>query len=396
VGLTAIKSTAAPRPTLIVGHELRSNAMAGVGDPVPLGPAAVNVDYNANLLSLDFSGAMPELGVPGSWPSDLRKANFGPLTVGVMSNSNFTVIATLDYDRYQQSAYEATAGIIDIPFPSSMAPQLQSGTIAIQVQGQTALLEQTYTAETDRRGIYLDQNGQTEFQIQVCQQGEPSVGTNVLLAQYYDSNLDLLPSNQAPLVEFLNGNVVTINAGGIETVVTILTTDGNGNATASIRAQGPGFPVIAFFPFAEGDPLPQPPAGFNFTDDAFYTTVRVLPFDDAVPQEFVDLWNNSGDQTAAWNFMYFQILYIYDMLFNVMLKYVNLGSQQAVEQSLSGIWSAIAEASADESTYAMPITRDMSAGKRLALQLWIYLVANGYNVPNFSVNSIPPGWAPPS
>jgi hypothetical protein len=50
---------------------------------------------------------------------------------------------------------------------------------------------------------------------------------------------------------------------------------------------------------------------------------------------------------------------------------------------------------AQDSTLAMPITRDMSAGKRLALQLWIYLVANNYNVPNFNVNSIPAGWAPP-
>jgi hypothetical protein len=51
---------------------------------------------------------------------------------------------------------------------------------------------------------------------------------------------------------------------------------------------------------------------------------------------------------------------------------------------------------AQESTYAMPITRDLSAGKRLALQLWIYLVANNYNVQNFNVNSIPAGWSPSS
>jgi len=83
------------------------------------------------------------------------------------------------------------------------------------------------------------------------------------------------------------------------------------------------------------------------------------------------------------------------MLFNVMLKFVNLGSEAAVKSNLSGIWNAIAQDAALESTFAMPITRDMSSGKRLALQLWIYLVANNYNVPNFNVNSIPAGWAPP-
>ena len=111
-------------------------------------------------------------------------------------------------------------------------------------------------------------------------------------------------------------------------------------------------------------------------------------------EAFVDRWNNTHDQAQAWNFVYFQILYVYDMLFNVMLRFVNLGSRQAVEGNIGGIWPLISEESAAESTRAMPITRDMSAGKRRALQLWIYLVANNYNVPNFNVNSIPAGWAP--
>jgi hypothetical protein len=388
-------------PPRIMGHELKANIsnIAGSANPVLLGPAAANVDYDAQLISLDFSGAIPELGTPGAWPSNLTKANFGQLTLGVMTDGNFTPVTTIDYNQYQRSAYEASAGIIDIPFPnSSTGALLQSGALAIQVPSnpsQPALLEQSYTAETDTRGIYLDQNGQAEFQVMVCQKGTPSAGASVLLAQY-DSNLNLVPSNQTQFVEFLNGNVMIINAGGIVTFVTILTTDGSGNAIAGIGAQNAGFPVIAFFPYSDGDALPQPPPTFNFIDNAFYTTVRVLPFDDLVPQSFVDLWNASQDQAAAWNFIYGQILYVYDMLFNVMLEYVNLGDQQAVEGSIGSIWSAISQESAMESTYAMPITRDMSAGKRLTLQLWIYLVANQYNVPNLNVGSIPAGWTPPS
>lgn len=394
LGLTATKSKAATQPTRIVGHELKSNAIAGVGDPTLLGPAAVNVDYKARLISLDLSGAMPELGVPGAWPSDLRKANFGTLAVGVMTNGKFTRIATIDYGHYQQSAYEARAGIIDIPFPNSGTDKLlQNGSIAIQVQGQTALLEQVYTAETDTRGIYLDQKGRDKFQITVCAKGAPSGGANVLLAQY-DSGLNLVPSNQTQYIKFLNGQVKTIKTGGINTLVTILEPDNNGNATAYIGALSPGFPVIAFFPYAKGGALPQPPAGFNFTDDAFYTTVRVLPFDNGVPKEFVNLWNRTKDPAQAWNFIYNNILYVYDMLFNVMLEYVNLGDRQAVESSIKSIWKAISPVAAAESTYAMPITRDMSAGKRSTLLLWIYLVANNYKVPNLSVKSVTAEWSP--
>lgn len=99
-------------------------------------------------------------------------------------------------------------------------------------------------------------------------------------------------------------------------------------------------------------------------------------------------------ERAAWKFIYNEILYVYDMLFSVMLKFVDLGSQQAVVKNIRSIWSLISEEAFAESTYAMPITRDLSAGKRLALQLWIYLVAHDYNVSGFNVNSIPHGWSP--
>lgn len=398
LGIALVKSPATPPMRRMMGHELKADSLAPTGAPVALGPVAANIDYNSKLISLDLSSAIPETGTPGQWPSDLTKADFGPLTLGVMTNDTFTSIATIDYEQYQKTAYEASAGIIDIPFPDSCTDNLlQDGTLAIQVQGQTALLEQSLTAETDRRGIYLDQNGETEFQLQVCRMGEPSPGMNVMIARY-DSNLSLVPTDQPQLVDFTNGNQTTVtvpNSPPVTSGVTIVTTDKNGNAVVGIAAQSPSFPVLAFFPYA-GDALPQPPASFNFTDDAFYTTVRVLPFDDQVPASFVNLWNSTKDQAQAWNFIYNQILYLYDMLFNVMLEYVNLGSQQVVEQNINAIWSAISEEAAAESTYAMPITRDMSAGKRLTLQLWIYLVANNYNVPDFNVNSIPAGWTPKS
>ena len=400
LSLSATTSHAAPPPVLITGHELKSTAIASTGDPVPLGPAAVNVDYNNSLISLDLSGVIPELGVPGSWPSDLTKADFGPITLGVVANGKFNPIHAINYNQYQRSAYEAKAGIIDIPFPNSgTGPLLKSGMIALQVQCQLALLEQPYTAETDTRGIYLDENEQSEFNVTVCQRGTPTAGVNLLIAKY-DSNLNLIPTNQTQYVNFTNGEQTTVPVPGsnppVGSYVTIFATDQNGGATVGIAAQSPGFPVLAFFPFT-GNTLPQPPASFNFTDNAFYTTVRVLPFDDQLPQQFINLWNSTRDPNIMWGFVYNQILYVYDMLFNVMLEFVNLGSQTAFNNNLNSIWSAILKDAALESTYAMPITRDLSEGKRFTLQLYIYLVANNFNLNEaaLSADSIPAGWAPP-
>ena len=400
LGVTAAQSLASPiahSPT----HQVRQVTTGTSPSPTLLGPLVVDVDYDAKLISLDLNSTMPENGTPGEWPSDLTKTNFGALSLGVVgSTGGFTQIKEIDYTQYNELPYEARAGIIDIPFPDSGTESLlKNNAIAIQVQGQTALQEQTLTAQTDTRGIYLDQNGQTEFDVTVCNKGTLSPGTNVLIAKY-DQNLSLIPSNQTQYVNFTNGQQTTVTSGGVTTEVTIVTAGGNGVATVGIAAQKPGFPVLAFFPYT-GTTLPQPPvsllgAAGPLITYAYYTTVRVLPFDDLVPQQFCDLWNNSKDSSKAWQFVYNDILYVYDMLFNVMLEFVNLGSQTAVDNNLCNIWNLIAEQAAQESTYAMPITRDLSAGKRLTLQLYIYLAHNNFNLggQSLTVNSIPPGWTP--
>lgn len=392
--------TTAPQPLEFAGHELKSTVAAS--SPV-LGPAAVNVDYSSSLISLDFSGAVPENGPQGNWPSDLTKADCGPLVLGVQPpGAPFSPIATINYNQYQQSAYEAKAGIIDIPFPSSgTGPLLQNNPIAIQMQGQIALQEQTYTAETDTRGIYLDQNENGKFDVTVCLQGLPTKGVKLLVAKY-DYTLSLIPSTSTQYVNITNGVQVTVPVAGSSppavSNAAIFETDPNGVATVEIAPQNPGFPVLGFFPYPAGSPQPQPPASFSFIDDAFYTTIRVLPFDDLVPQQFCDFWNSQPPPTPqqTWDFVYNNILYVYDMLFSVMLGVINLGSQTSFDSSLCAIWNAIKKEAAIEGTKAMPITRDLSEGKRRTLQLYIYLAYNNFNLGGkpLTVNSIPPGWTP--
>jgi hypothetical protein len=66
---------------------------------------------------------------------------------------------------------------------------------------------------------------------------------------------------------------------------------------------------------------------------------------------------------------------------------VNLGDRTAVEQNIQAVLQLTSAAYAAESTLAMPITRDLSAGKRLTQQLWGYLVQHGYNVPTLTRTS---------
>jgi len=378
----------------------------GGTSPTTLGPAVANVDYQRHLISLDLNSTIPEVAIPGTSTSDLTKADFGPLTLGTQANGAFTPITQISYEQYQQSAYEASAGIIDLPFPSSATTdQLKNGLLAIQVQGPkqapTVLAEQSggYSAQTDQRGIYLDENEQQQFQVSVFKNGAPAPGAQVLVVKY-DDGLSLIPAAQTQFVNFTNGNQQDIQVGTVQSSATVVAADQTGVATVGIQAQSPGFPVLAFYPFAPGQPLPSPPAALlgppdvlsnqDMITDAFYTTVRVLPFDSGVPQQFIDLWNSTHDPAQAWDFVYSQILYVYDMLFSVMLEHVNLGSQSEVENSINPILKLTSKAAAAESTFAMPITRDMSAGKRVALQLWGYLVLNKYQVPSLSLGVLDP------
>jgi hypothetical protein len=113
--------------------------------------------------------------------------------------------------------------------------------------------------------------------------------------------------------------------------------------------------VLAFFPFAAGQFPPQPPLALlgpgtplnQTVGNAFYTTVRVLPFDSQVPDEFIALWNSTHDPAQA--------------LFSVMLEYVNLGDRTAVEQNIQAVLQLTSAAYAVESTVAMPITRASAA-----------------------------------
>jgi hypothetical protein len=388
-----------------------SVAPVGSSTTITFGAVAAEVDYAKSVISLDFGSAIPEVAIAGTTASNLVKADFGNLTLGTIgAGSSFTPIADIDYAGYERSAYEASAGIIDIPFPGSeTAAQLQNGQLAIQVQGQTipstvadvrrpghatvvvsatgpllALTEQIYSAQTDSRGIYLDEGESLEFQVSILQTGAPAAGASVLVAKF-DNNLSLIPTTLPQFVNFTGGQQQIISPGGILTSVTVVTADQNGIATIGVAAQSPGFPVLGFFPFATGSALPQPPPALFPPGPAFYATVRVLPFDSGSPGQFIDLWNSTHDPAQAWTFVYNNILYIYDMIFSVMLQYINLGSRDAVEKSAGAISALIGKSVAAESTMAMPITRDLSDGKRTVLQLWLYLVNNQYNVPKLSL-----------
>jgi len=171
---------------------------------------------------------------------------------------------------------------------------------------------------------------------------------------------------------------------------TPLAVDPDGNATFNLSSEAPGFPVLAFYPFLAEWPQPTPQPQITFGAGtygtfsictAFFSTIRVLAFDDVLLPQFIERWNLGPppfSSAVAWEFVYRKILLTYDMLYPVMQQFVNLGSQSSVQSNIQTILQLIAEPGVLENTIYMPVTRELSAGARRVLQVWGGLVEAQY------------------
>ncbi len=370
--------------------------------PLPLGAVMAEVNTEAGIVSLDMLNAIPEYTSSGT------KFDYGIFEVGVqMPDGSINVIGSFDSSQYDQSAYEGNGGIVDVPFADGVTAQdvtewAAEGLLALGNQGAVVSLELPLTVQTDDRGVYIDECQAQTIALQVLYKGVPApAGTQVALAQYYPWPLivatgqwvlfgstppsggdgpfcNVLP--EQPYLAFPGGDLVTVGA--------------NGTGTVQFTPQAAGFPIVAFYPFLAGAPAPliQQQVTFSFVDyqtytigTAFFTAVRAMPFDNALVAQFVDCWNATGsyagqpqyNENAIWQFIYTNIFYIYDMLYPAMDQIIPLGNQQAVQSNINVILQRISETIVDTTGF-MPVTREMSAAKRLILETWGGLVNTGF------------------
>lgn len=383
---------------------------------VQLGVSVAKVDFDHNILSLDLLNTFPE------WYWEGEKADFGAVTIGVHQNDAFSPILSdgkplqLTYAAYSQAAYERSAGLVDLHFDDSQETKIREGQLSFQVSPETwtatlgsggysstsnkiVLTEVPLTAQVDRRSSYLDQNMETEISVEVRLKGAPVASAKILVAKYNPSDppnasspVAIIPAGGPQIVDFTTGkrkivklqtdNKKTEKIGTFETWVTVVDADDKGTAIVGLKAASAGFPVLVFYPFLDGEIEPAPAPEFTELGTGFFATLRVFPFDDTLVDKFVELWNANCTKPdapeIAWNFVYNEILYVYDMLYPVMLKFMPLGQRDRVEGAIDQLLVLISSDYEEESTLAMPITRDLSAGKRKILRLWGNLVKRGY------------------
>jgi hypothetical protein len=396
-GPPPVDELAAPAP--------QANINIPPANPTPvvmLGVTFAEIDYTKGIISIDALNTFPE------WFWQGNKMDLGDVTLAAKdSQGALTTIATLSYADYNESSYEKGGGILDIKFDPSpqkgLAQKIKDGTLVVRAVAATSppktvdvLVEQPWSAQTDDRGIYLNEGQSKPFDVSVFFKGKRAPNAKLLIAKYAPALTSdptsyvgapvlAIAANGPQIVDITNGPTTTVSTDGttpIRTNVTIVDVDANGVAHVNISAASAGLPVLMFYPFQAGSAPPQPHYEFDSatmpSGVSFYTTIRVLSFDDAFVDQFVQLWNSTYDSAKAWDFVYSNILYLYDMIYPVMLRFVPLGNRQRVEAAIDQVLTLIAPSYFAESTLAMPITRDLSEGKRAVIQLWGGLVKRGY------------------
>ncbi|MEP4076596.1 hypothetical protein [Haloferula sp.] len=349
--------------TVPQGRYLTAGVPATVsnGKGFALGPCVAEADEARRRLTIDFCQVVPEVNFARN------KADFGTLKVVVDDGAGEVVVGRLETTDYNQAAYERRAGIVELDLSqhpdSNIFRRIADGELRILAsstgQDVTVLREQGLTVQASVRDVYLDQGERKSIALTVLDRGQPApVGTRILVGRC-DRDGNLIPSMGIP--------------------PDILDVQTPGKVAFEVVADAPGFLNFQFLPFRANDPVPTQSPRIDIRN-GFFLSVRFLPFDDELEQQ-------TPDNRLSFKFIYDNVLRVYHLSNPVMARPgIDLplnDSGRITEPSVARRIRHGIAATEFESPRYMPVTRDLSRGKRRLLQRFCELVENG-NLPDDS------------
>jgi hypothetical protein len=141
-----------------------------------------------------------------------------------------------------------------------------------------------------------------------------------------------------------------------------------GDLSMTITGVDPGLCILVFVPDGQNPPPPDLNGFAPGWADLYFVHVRVLPSDadlDAIP-----------DDEITWDLVYARVLRYFYKLYPVMDAHLPLNDEAACRRAAQ-LLGMLTDASSWTSTLYMPITRELSDGKRRLLQRWLARVARG-------------------
>ena len=318
----------------------------------------VALDSDTQRLTIDLGETVPEIDV------DLNKRDVGPLELFAEHAGTRVDLAVIEAADYGRDAYQRTAGLIDVDLSHLSAEQwsaVEQG--SLQFKGaDNALREQELLVVVEDRDTYLDEGDAKTLRLKVMDRGRPApAGTQVQVTEFDDFARD-------------TGKILAT-----------LVVDSDGQVDFDVPVSGPGVRVFVFDAFANGTHPPEP-RPYQPSED-FHAMVRTLPNDDGLDA-------STPDTQLTWSFIYDNVLADYDVINPVMSRSSDpainlpLHSRAVMEASAARIKRAV-DADAFEEAGYMPVTRDLSRGRRRLLVRWCDLVLSGGTQPESVPASMP-------
>jgi hypothetical protein len=346
--------------------------------PYPLGPAAARVHPGHEVVSLNLITTFPEANYDRP---PTRKAYIGPVRLGLIPPSSDQAIPISKPFPYGYASYEESGGIVDVPYdPGRASPEaLRDGALVLLADRYAKpywgpagkprrrhwrpILTEAYsirTVDSDDGAVYLDVGKSQQIALLVRERGgPPSSDVTISLWEYQfvvippgfqqraHSELTLVGPG-TPLVHRIEYPAAVVFPAGQAVPYPV-----------PIRGCLPGPLTLAFT--LTGQP-PEP--GFP-TGAVSFTGVRVLPVD-TFPK----------DSKPSWDFMYQNVFRYYNLTFPAMSKVIPLDNQAAMEAAAPEIVRRT-DPALRHSTRYMPITRDLSSGKRDLIVKWAHSLPKG-------------------
>lgn len=384
---------------------LRIPQWIGTEKPKPqywLAPAIAQVDRSRKVISVDLINTIPEasyVDITDRPPTDAtEKIDLGTLCLCLRYSQGggkaIAPIGQIPFTSYNKAGYFARSGIVDLSYPEALEPHLDAGDLML-IQGETpnhnsvTLLTEmplNVLPEEDYRGIWLNVGDSITISLRVLEKGQPpQTPLTLTLDQVPDPEIppgaDHLAKRKVSARISLGSHMGTVpylplavkevdSSTAVLKLPETITVGTDGTATFTMTALNPGLCKVLFK--TNCDPT------INLPDDDpylpylqwllfFYINVRVLPQDDFSDKSDDFLLSDQGYQ-----FMYDTVFKYFDLLFPVMSRVINWRDKDEVINNVT-LLKVFTSDEGIESTVYMPITRDLSAGKRELLRRWCSL-----------------------
>lgn len=305
----------------------------------PVATAMARVSSSS--VTLDLSNSIKETGL------DLVKQDLGTLSLVTLDEAGAVSgapLGELPYASYAREAYDLTAGVITLPLSPEAAERAGQRDLGlVDASGKLLLRERVLRACPDTPNLYLDAGETGLSRVLVLDRGAPITGPATVTMAVQGA-----AAGQGTTVQVLDG---------VASFPMSTTSD-----TGSVL----GYVLMA----SRGEAPPPPPQQYPAIDpqviDYFY--VRVLPADSEVAK-----------LEPTWANVYARVLSEWQAMAPCMDNWLRLDDPDQVK-AYAALVRKLTDKSQFEAFRYMPVTRDLSAGKRALLYAWLGVAAPALRV----------------